>query len=269
MLPVWFGVLVLARRGVLGRRRGRVRALPARPEAAAGAALDREHRDHRARDRRLPAPACARRRRRGRRSRSAAALLHTLNHAVFKALLFLGAGAFERAVGSLELDRLGGLLRRMPWTGGAFLVGAVAIAGLPPLNGFASEWLTLQALLHVPAYGRRRGRHRRGDRARARSPRRRRWRVFCFVKVVGLVLLGAAPARGVRGGRGVAAADARGPSASSRGVRRARGRARACSSARSSGSRPWPAPAPDARRPALAGHGLAADGRDRGRRSSR
>ena len=82
-----------------------------------------------------------------------AALLHTLNHAVFKALLFLGAGAFERAVGSLELDRLGGLLRRMPWTGGAFLVGAMAIAGLPPLNGFASEWLTLQALLHVTAYG--------------------------------------------------------------------------------------------------------------------
>ena len=98
-------------------------------------------------------PARARRRRRGRRSRSRAALLHTLNHAVFKALLFLGAGAFERAVGSLELDRLGGLLRRMPWTGGAFLVGAMAIAGLPPLNGFASEWLTLQALLHVPSYG--------------------------------------------------------------------------------------------------------------------
>ena len=54
----------------------------------------------------------------------AAALLHILNHAIFKALLFLGAGAFERAVGALELDRLGGLLRRMPWTGGAFLVGA-------------------------------------------------------------------------------------------------------------------------------------------------
>jgi hydrogenase-4 component B len=83
----------------------------------------------------------------------AAALLHTLNHAVFKSLLVLGAGAFERAVGELELDRLGGLLRRMPWTGGAFLVGSLAIAGVPPLNGFASEWLTLQALVHVPAYG--------------------------------------------------------------------------------------------------------------------
>jgi hydrogenase-4 component B len=82
-----------------------------------------------------------------------AALLHTLNHALFKSLLFLGAGSFERAVGALELDRLGGLLRRMPWTGGAFLLGAMAIAGLPPLNGFVSEWLTLQALLHVSASG--------------------------------------------------------------------------------------------------------------------
>ena len=83
----------------------------------------------------------------------AAALLHVANHAIFKALLFLGAGAFERAVGTLDLDHLGGLLRRMPWTGGAFLVGAMAIAGLPPLNGFASEWLTLQSLLHVAFYG--------------------------------------------------------------------------------------------------------------------
>src|SRR5665213_81529 len=83
----------------------------------------------------------------------AAALLHTLNHAVFKALLFLGAGSFSSAVGTLELDRLGGLLRRMPWTGGAFALGAMAIAGLPPLNGFASEWMTLQSLLHVAVYG--------------------------------------------------------------------------------------------------------------------
>jgi formate hydrogenlyase subunit 3/multisubunit Na+/H+ antiporter MnhD subunit len=83
----------------------------------------------------------------------AAALLHTLNHAVFKGLLFLGAGAFEKAAGSLEIDRLGGLLRRMPRTGTAFLIGAMAIAGLPPLNGFASEWLTLQSLLAVPANG--------------------------------------------------------------------------------------------------------------------
>ena len=123
-----------------------------------------------------------------------AALLHTLNHAVFKALLFLGAGAFERAVGSLELDRLGGLLRRMPWTGGAFLVGAMAIAGLPPLNGFASEWLTLQALLHVPAYGDV-GDGIAGAIALAALAATAALAVFCFVKVVGLVLLGAAAPR--------------------------------------------------------------------------
>jgi hydrogenase-4 component B len=119
----------------------------------------------------------------------AAALLHTLNHAVFKALLFLGAGAFEKAVGSLELDQLGGLLRRMPWTGGAFLVGAMAIAGLPPLNGFASEWLTLQALLHVPVYGGV-GDGLAGAIALAALASTAALAVLCFVKVVGLVLLG-------------------------------------------------------------------------------
>ena len=123
-----------------------------------------------------------------------AALLHTLNHAVFKALLFLGAGSFERAAGSLELDRLGGLLRRLPWTGGAFLLGAAAIAGLPPLNGFASEWLTLQALLHVPAYGRI-GDGLAGAIALAALAATAALAVLCFVKVVGLVLLGP-PRRG-------------------------------------------------------------------------
>ena len=119
----------------------------------------------------------------------AAALLHTVNHAVFKALLFLGAGAFERAVGSLELDRLGGMLRRMPWTGAAFLVGAMAIAGLPPLNGFASEWLTLQALLHVSAYGGSAA-GVAGAIALAALAATAALAVLCFVKVVGLVLLG-------------------------------------------------------------------------------
>ncbi|MGZ8695543.1 MAG: proton-conducting transporter transmembrane domain-containing protein, partial [Gaiellaceae bacterium] len=119
----------------------------------------------------------------------AAALLHTVNHAVFKALLFLGAGVFERAVGSLEIDRLGGLLRRMPWAGGAFLVGAMAIAGLPPLNGFASEWLTLQALLHVAQYGDVAD-GVAGAIALAALGATAALAVFCFVKVVGLVLLG-------------------------------------------------------------------------------
>jgi hydrogenase-4 component B len=118
-----------------------------------------------------------------------AALLHTLNHALFKSLLFLGAGSFERAAGALELDRLGGLLRRMPWTGGAFLLGAMAIAGLPPLNGFVSEWLTLQAVLHVPAYGGV-GDGVAGALALAALAATAALAVLCFVKVVGLVLLG-------------------------------------------------------------------------------
>jgi hydrogenase-4 component B len=81
----------------------------------------------------------------------AAALYHALNHAVFKGLLFLGAGAVLHATGSRDMNRLGGLVRALPWTAACFLVGALAIGGLPPLNGFVSEWLLFQALL--PAIG--------------------------------------------------------------------------------------------------------------------
>ena len=69
------------------------------------------------------------------------ALLHVWNHAAMKGLLFLGAGSILHGAGSKDLERLGGLLGRMPGTGSVFIVGAVAIAGLPPLNAFASEWL--------------------------------------------------------------------------------------------------------------------------------
>jgi hydrogenase-4 component B len=75
----------------------------------------------------------------------AGAVLHVVNHATFKGLLFLGAGAVHHATGTRELDRLGGLRRAMPWTAALFLVGAAAISGLPPLNGFASEWLVYLA----------------------------------------------------------------------------------------------------------------------------
>jgi hydrogenase-4 component B len=71
----------------------------------------------------------------------AGALLHVWNHGLFKALLFLSAGAAIHSVHTREIDRMGGLGRRMPWTAAAFLIGAVAISGLPPLNGFVSEWL--------------------------------------------------------------------------------------------------------------------------------
>jgi hydrogenase-4 component B len=76
-----------------------------------------------------------------------AGLYHTLNHACFKGLLFLGAGAVLHATGTRNMEELGGLIRRLPWTAFLFLLGAVAISGLPPLNGFISEWLTYQAFL--------------------------------------------------------------------------------------------------------------------------
>ena len=79
----------------------------------------------------------------------AGAILHVLNHALFKGLLFLGAGAVARATGTRALDLLGGLSRRMPTTWIAFLLGSVAIVGLPPLNGFVSEWTIVQALLRA------------------------------------------------------------------------------------------------------------------------
>src|SRR5262249_16708559 len=69
----------------------------------------------------------------------AGALLHVWNHGLYKGLLFLSAGSVAHTAGTREIDRLGGLWRRMPWTGLAFLVGAVAICGLPPLNGLVSE----------------------------------------------------------------------------------------------------------------------------------
>jgi hydrogenase-4 component B len=77
----------------------------------------------------------------------AAALLHTLNHAAFKGLLFLGAGGVLSRTHVGNMEELGGLARRMPWTAWLFLLGAVAISALPPLNGFVSEWMTFQALV--------------------------------------------------------------------------------------------------------------------------
>lgn len=77
----------------------------------------------------------------------AASLYHVLNHAAFKGLLFLGAGSVVMASGTRQIEELGGLSRRMPWTAAFFLVGALAVSGLPLLNGFVSEWLTFQSLL--------------------------------------------------------------------------------------------------------------------------
>jgi hydrogenase-4 component B len=85
-----------------------------------------------------------------------AAMLHVFNHALFKSLLFFGAGALLKATGERDMEKLGGLIHRMPKTAFAMLVGCVAISALPPFNGFVSEWLTFQAILlspQLPSWG--------------------------------------------------------------------------------------------------------------------
>jgi hydrogenase-4 component B len=85
-----------------------------------------------------------------------AGLFHVLNHSLFKSLLFFGSGAVLSATGERDMERLGGLIHRMPKTAFAFLAGSIAISALPPLNGFASEWLVFQAVLlspQLPSWG--------------------------------------------------------------------------------------------------------------------
>lgn len=79
-----------------------------------------------------------------------AVLYHSLNHALFKGLLFLGAGAVLHATAQRSMARMGGFIHVLPWVAATTLIGALAIAGLPPLNGFVSEWLLLQAFLFTP-----------------------------------------------------------------------------------------------------------------------
>ena len=81
-----------------------------------------------------------------------AALYHSLNHAFFKSLLFIGAGSVLHATGERNMGRLGGLIRKMPWAAVLMLVGVLSISGLPPFNGFVSEWLLLQAFLLTPGF---------------------------------------------------------------------------------------------------------------------
>ncbi|MBU4526014.1 MAG: NADH-quinone oxidoreductase subunit H [Desulfomicrobium sp.] len=120
----------------------------------------------------------------------AGGLLHVWNHGLFKALLFLGAGAVLHSTGTREMSRMGGLWKAMPWTASLFTLGAVAICGLPPLNGFVSEWLVYRGLF---------------DAARLKSAAAvgavpaaillavtGALALACFVKVCGVVFLGAA-----------------------------------------------------------------------------
>ena len=80
-----------------------------------------------------------------------ASLYHVMNHSMFKGLLFMGAGSVLHATGERNMENMGGLIHRMPWTAALFLVGCVSISALPPFNGFVSEWLTFQAFLLSPS----------------------------------------------------------------------------------------------------------------------
>ncbi len=115
------------------------------------------------------------------------ALLHTLNHALFKSLLFLGAGAVVRATGTQQIDHLGGLARVMPGTAWAFLIGAIAIVGLPPLNGFVSEWLIFRGLF---AAGVTSGALRVASATAAGLALTGALALACFTKLQGVVFLG-------------------------------------------------------------------------------
>jgi len=119
----------------------------------------------------------------------AGGLLHVWNHGLFKSLLFFAAGSVLHATGTREMSRLGGLWRMMPWTASLFALGAVAISGLPPLNGFVSEWLVYLGLFDATLA--------RGPSAWAAIPAAILLGVTgalalaCFVKVCGVVFLGA------------------------------------------------------------------------------
>lgn len=116
-------------------------------------------------------------------------LLHVWNHGLFKALLFFGAGSVLHATATREMSRLGGLWRAMPWTASLFALGAVAICGLPPLNGFVSEWLVYLGLFDAALSD--------GSSVWAAIPATillgmtGALALACFVKVCGIVFLGA------------------------------------------------------------------------------
>jgi len=125
-----------------------------------------------------------------------AALYHTINHALFKGLLFMGAGAVLHKTGTRNMEAMGGLIHRMPWTSALFLVACISISALPPFNGFVSEWLIFQTALMAPQLG--------GALLTAIVPFSAAMLALagalaatCFVKVFGVVFLGHARSKAV------------------------------------------------------------------------
>jgi len=131
-----------------------------------------------------------------------AALYHSINHALFKGLLFMGAGAVLHSANEQDMEKMGGLLRRMPWTGFCFLAGCLSISALPPFNGFVSEWFTFQAALQAWQF--------KSGVLRSIVPISAAVLALtgalaaaCFVKVYGVAFLGQARSRHVRRARRV------------------------------------------------------------------
>ena len=122
----------------------------------------------------------------------AAGLLHAANHGWFKTLLFLGSGSIQAATHTLNLDRLGGLARRMPVTGAALLVGSLAIAALPPFNGFAGEWLLMRSLVDLASSDVGAAASLAGLGALAALALTGGLAVACFVRLYGIAFLGVA-----------------------------------------------------------------------------
>lgn len=120
----------------------------------------------------------------------AAALFHTLNHALFKSLLFLGAGAVDARAHTRDIEHLGGLIHRMPWTAGSFIIGSAAICALPPLNGFASEWLLYKGFFELVQHGAGVGERLCGLLLMGWLALIGALALACFVKAVGVVFLG-------------------------------------------------------------------------------
>lgn len=118
-----------------------------------------------------------------------AGLFHVLNHAIFKGLLFLGAGAVHYATHTRNIEEMGGLLKRMPWTGFFFLIGSISISGIPPFNGFASEWLTFQALLALGSAKLGAGMNILGPLLGAALALTGALAAACFVKAFGIMFL--------------------------------------------------------------------------------
>lgn len=131
-----------------------------------------------------------------------AALYHAVNHTLFKTLLFLGAGALQQRTHDRNLEHMGGLWRHMPWTAGFFLIGSLSISGLPPFNGFVSEWLIFQTALQATAL--------ESGVLRAIIPITAAVLALtgalasaCFVRAFGIIFLGQARTRRVRHAREV------------------------------------------------------------------